>query len=99
MYRRVLLLDPRLVPPRYNVALIYHESGNNQAALVQIKEILSIQRNHAPSHYLLGVMYAEHPQTQHLATKHFRIFLRLAPNDDAAGPVRTWLQQHGAASS
>ncbi len=94
MYRRVLDMDPNEVGTRYNKALLLQETGRAAEALSQIEEILRLQPDFAPAHYLLGIMYAEHPRTLHLAAKHYRIFLRLAPNDNAAPAVRQWIDQY-----
>lgn len=99
MYRRALEMSPNEVATRYNMARLQQETGRPEEALTQIEEILRIRPDFAPAHYLLGIMYAEHPLTLHLAAKHYRIFLRLAPNDEAAPAVRQWINQYAPQDS
>lgn len=94
MYRRVLEKDPNEVGTRYNVALLYHETQRDEEALAQVEQILRLRPDYAPAHYLLGIMYSKHPRTLRAAVKHYRVFLRLTPNDPAAPAVRQWLEQN-----
>ena len=52
---------------------------------------LEIDPNDPGIHYNLGVLYEEDIKSAVKAKHHYERFLQVAPDDPAAGDVRTWL--------
>jgi Tfp pilus assembly protein PilF len=92
-YEASIGLQPCHVNSRFNLAVLYRETGRTEEAADQLQAALRCDSTHARTHYMLGLIYADSSRTFDLAERHFRRFLRLAPNDAAAVDVRAWLQR------
>ena len=91
-YRDALEKDPAFDQARINLATALHEAGRDRDAVMELQNVVASQPGHAKAHYLLGMIFSAQEQTRPEAVKHYRIFLKLQPNDPAADRVRAWLE-------
>lgn len=92
--RRATDLAPQDVNTRYLLAMVLNDGGERPAAVAQLRYLLGGQPDHAPSHHLLGSIYARDPGQLPLARTHLARFVELAPNDPAAAAIKLWLRQN-----
>ncbi len=78
-YARSLEIDPALVTARYNLALLYQETGRHGRSKRELNRILKQQPDHAWSRYYLGVALAESGQRK-AAVRQFALAIRLEPD-------------------
>jgi tetratricopeptide (TPR) repeat protein len=93
-YLRALALQPDMVNARYNLALIYREEKDLASAAKLLEAVVQSKPDHAPAHYVLGLIYSGAPSSYAQAREHYQHFLKLAPNDPAAGGAKRWLESH-----
>ncbi len=77
-YRRSLEIAPDSITTRYNLALLFQETGRARKSRRALKQVLKKSPNHAWSHYHLAVAYAETGQRVP-AVKHYARAVRLEP--------------------
>lgn len=58
-YRQSIELDPDFLPSRINLAMLYHQRGNDTAAEKEFLEALRIDPKSGDTAYSLGLLYAE----------------------------------------
>ena len=92
--RRATDLAPQDVNTRYLLAMVLNDGGERPAAVAQLRYLLGRQPDHAPSHHLLGSIYARDPGQLPLARTHLARFVELAPADPAAAAIKLWLRQN-----
>ena len=90
-FARSVEINPQNIGALYNLGLTHYQLGDTEEALPPLQAVLRIDRNHAPSHKLLGIIYAANPRTHDLARRHYNRLLDSAPNDPDARAIRTWL--------
>lgn len=90
-YRESIRLDPCHVNSRFNLALLLRDNNRLVEATSELEKALQCDANHAQSHYVLGLIYADKPNSRGEATRHFRRVLQLSPNHPAADQLRRWL--------
>jgi tetratricopeptide (TPR) repeat protein len=88
-----LQLDARRTDTRYRLASVYRELGMPQQALEQAQAIVKQQPDDAPTHQMLGLLYADAGKGE-LARLHLRRFVELAPDDPHAAQTRAWLREN-----
>lgn len=57
-YRKAIELSPAETAPRFNLALLYQQTGNAQKAQAELEALLKIAPDHAWAYYQLGVLAA-----------------------------------------
>lgn len=87
-YLAGLRLKPDWTDARYNLALLLMKMGKNVEAEEQARKTLELDPRHAPSHYILGMIYERNPERRALARQHWQRFIELAPNDPLAPDAR-----------
>ena len=58
-YREAASQAPDDVTPRYNLALLLHETGRPRAALREVQAVLKTEPDHAWAHYHAGMLFDE----------------------------------------
>jgi tetratricopeptide (TPR) repeat protein len=79
-YRTALRLDPRLIPPRYNLAMLYNRMEDKPAAERTLRELISQAAEMADAHYSLGLLLAENEKRIGEAAESLATAARLDPN-------------------
>ncbi|MDR2115495.1 MAG: tetratricopeptide repeat protein [Planctomycetaceae bacterium] len=85
-YRQSLEIDSDFLPSRINLAMLYHERGNNIAAEKEFREALRIEPENGNTAYSLGLLLAELQRPEEAAA-----MLRRASNnlETATGQTAT----------
>ena len=93
-YLNALRLQEDMIDARYNLALIYYQLNQPVAAEKHAQEVLKRVPDHANSHMLLGLIYADRSGQTDKAMYHYGEFLKLAPGSSSAREVQRWMREH-----
>jgi len=75
----------------YNLGVFYAENKRFDRAISEFKRALDLNPHDSRAHYNLGYLYAQEYENHRLARGHFLKYLKLAPDDDGAGWVNSYL--------
>jgi tetratricopeptide (TPR) repeat protein len=75
----------------FNMAVVYMKEANYRAAEKEYLHALRIDPTDADTHYNLAILYDDHMGDPRRAARHYRSYLKLAPNSDDVDSVKTWL--------
>lgn len=76
-YHKAVELSPEETAPRFNLALLYQQTGRAQLAQAELEALLVIAPDHAWAHYQLGVLLAK--KSRQKALNHYARALALDP--------------------
>ena len=86
-YRRAAKLDPASAVIRVEAARLLRDSGRFEEALVEAKQAVALEPDHADAHLILGQLYQSQSdgsagdEAVRLAAAEFEEVVRLQPND------------------
>ena len=75
----------------YNMGCAYRGAGEYKKAESCFLEVLKLNPEDADAHYNLAVLYDEDLNNKAAAEKHYKIFLKIAPDDTDAKQAIEWL--------
>jgi tetratricopeptide (TPR) repeat protein len=75
----------------FNMAVVYMKEANYRAAEKEYLHALRIDPTDADTHYNLAILYDDHTGDPPRAARHYRSYLKLAPNSEDVDRVKTWL--------
>ncbi|MDE0838802.1 MAG: tetratricopeptide repeat protein [Kiritimatiellae bacterium] len=75
----------------FNMAVVYVKEANYRAAEKEYLHALRIDPTDADTHYNLAILYDDHMVDPRRAARHYRSYLKLAPNSEDVDRVKTWL--------
>ena len=78
-YKTALGLDERFTPARNNLAMLYDRLGRKEEAQQQLRQAIRHEPGSAQSHYSLGLLLAEKPESLEEATRTLAEAARLGP--------------------
>ncbi|MBN1653747.1 MAG: tetratricopeptide repeat protein [Deltaproteobacteria bacterium] len=84
---------------RFIVSSVLLALGQADRARVELDRVIKESPNHAPSHYLLGVIYRDEYDDRDSARRHFTRYLEIQPDGLHGAEVRSWLEELGPANS
>ena len=92
-YELAIMSNPDFIEGQFNYAILLHEQGYLDDAIAAYEKPLEMNPQDASSHVAVANLYARNPATLGKARKHYRAYLRLAPNSLIARDIRRWLDQ------
>jgi tetratricopeptide (TPR) repeat protein len=75
----------------YNLAVNFSQMNDFENAIIEYEKSLSIDPDHFPSHYNLGILYEEYKKDYPQAISHYRRCLELSPDSEEAEQVHQWI--------
>jgi len=91
--RAAVSVRAEMTDARFMLAVVLQELGDTDAALREAQEVLAHSPDHARAHLLAGLLHRSRGDPA--ARGHLEQFVRLAPTDPAAKPVKEWLKKRG----
>ena len=79
----------------YNMAAVYVKEGRPREAEQEYLRALQLDPTDADVHYNLAILYEDEFNNDRKAARHFRRYLKLAPNAEDAEVVKSWLMEIG----
>lgn len=76
----------------YNLAVMMTEQRNFKAAILEYTKVLEIRPDDADAHYNLAILYDDVLNNNDMALKHYRQYIRVAPDAPESNKVRQWIK-------
>lgn len=91
-YYQAIKVKPDYYQAYHNLAITFMKQGNFEAARKWFEATLKIKPDYAKAHRNYGLLLEENLNDPKGAIRHYRQYLRLAPDAPDAGEVRNWIE-------